>query len=73
MSEVNKKYDENYQAIQNELAAIKHRLFDMDSETGDDKNWGDVGNVQSIADELKEIADRMLGRGEYAANLNRKR
>lgn len=30
-------------------------------------DWGDAGDASHLRDELKEVADRLLGRGEYAS------
>lgn len=30
-------------------------------------DWADVGDANHLRDDLKELADRLLGRGEYAS------
>lgn len=62
------KYEEAQAEIGQLLKEIKAGLLAHDrnaSGTGG-HNWGHVGDLQQIADELKEISDRLNHKGEYA-------
>ena len=49
-----------------ELEAIKQQLEDHLGIDPDHVHWGHVGDAARLSAELKAIADRLLGRGEYA-------
>ena len=63
---INKSYSQQYQAAHADLEAIMNALVKHDADSYGDRNYAHVGDVQATADDLKEIADRLLGRGEYA-------
>lgn len=61
-----KHYDAHYDRIQKALHDIAGYL----GEAKTDANWADVGSLGRWGGQLEEIADAMLGRGEYAETDN---
>ncbi len=45
------------------LQALSENHFDT---VPDEVNWGDVGSLGYVAEQLKEITDFVFGEGEYA-------
>ncbi len=54
------------EAARIELEAIRQQIEDHLGIDPDHVHWGHVGDAARLSNELKEIADRLLGRGEYA-------
>lgn len=57
MAEARKHLDEIARAIDEMNGAALHGPID----------WTDAGDAARLRDELKEVADRLMGRGEYAS------
>ena len=50
-----------------DLATIQQALEDHLSVDPDKVHWANVGDANRLREELRKIADRLLGRGEYAS------
>ena len=69
---IDASYSHHYQAAQADLEVIINALRKHDANSFGDRHYGHVGDVHAAAAGLKEIADRLVGRGEYAlANVAR--
>ena len=58
---------ERYNAIAIDITRDLERLQDaLQLEAPADCDWGDTGSLASIAEDIKQIADRLTFSGEYA-------
>jgi hypothetical protein len=46
------------------ISAARDDHFGVDAEA--QRNWGEVGDVEYLADQLTQLADRIEGKGEFA-------